>query len=210
MENFISRVRIVIENYWHEFINDVGNGRTYINKEASMQLKFAFLLLKNKSEAIINPDESIEIEVEKGIRINSRLRECDIVIELKKGNEQYFIPIEMKCYKTISASGRPRFAHDLFKFGIYEDLELLEGYEKQELFLKGIQLTMTDNRSHVFPKYKRGKGWDYDTSHSTIILPNTFKNTPIGGKDRRLTLLHHYVFEWIQLNNFYFLKLEHI
>ena len=138
--------------------------------------------------------------------LKGRLRECDIVIRLEKNGEVKFLPIEMKCYKTYSSSGRLRGAQDLFKHGIYEDLELLENYCSEQT-LQGIQLTMTDYRGFIYPKKKDVKSWHYDISHGNAIAEAIILDTPIGGKQVYLCLNKNYIFDWKQVENYYFLKL---
>jgi hypothetical protein len=146
MEVLINRVRSLIDYCWGSFSAKVGGGLMDVNKEASMQLHFAYIL-KNSIDLIIHQkDESVNIELETGIPINGKLRECDIVVKIEKGDKVLSIPIEMKCYKTKTSTGKLRGAQDLFKHGVYEDLELLESYES-ETMLSGVHLAMTDSGS---------------------------------------------------------------
>lgn len=209
MEQLINRVKDVIDVCWDSFSAKVGSGLLLINKEASMQLQFAYIL-KNSIDLIIHHvNESVSIELETGIQVNGRMRECDIIVHIKKDNEEVILPIEMKCYKTISSSGKLRGAQDLFRYGVYEDLELLESYvNKDKNRLLGIQLTMTDNRNFVYPKSKKGKSWGYDVSDDTIIKNGIEINIPIGGKEASAKLIHNYHFKWVTKGHFYFLKLQ--
>lgn len=99
----------------------------------------------------------------------------------------------------------------MFKCGIYEDLELLESYsQSNENCLTGYTLAMTDSRNFAHPKSKNFKSWDYDISHGNVIQPNLFLNTPIGGITKSISLKNSYNFEWMQVGNYYFLKLKAI
>jgi small nuclear ribonucleoprotein (snRNP)-like protein len=167
-------------------------------------------MLKNSIDiAIYHIDETVIIELETGIQTNGKLRECDIVVEIKKGDLIKKLPIEMKCYRTKSSSGGNRGGQDLFKHGIYEDLELLENYAN-ELVLLGVQLSMCDSRQFVHPKNKKGKSWNYDISDETEIRNEVIFNTPINGKPVLLKLFKRYKFKWNEVGNFYFLKLQGI
>ncbi|MEY8860148.1 hypothetical protein [Tenacibaculum singaporense] len=209
MEQLIARVKEIVNLCWGSFSAKVGGDLLSINKEASMQLHFAYILKNSMDLVIHHSNESVSIELEKGILVNQRMRECDIIIRIKKDEEEVILPIEMKCYKTISSSGKLRGAQDLFRYGIYEDLELLESYaNKNENRLLGIQLTMTDNRNFVYPKSKKGKSWNYDVSHDTVIKNGIEINIPIGGKEASVKLIHDYHFNWVTKGEFYFLKLE--
>lgn len=209
MQQLIARVKEIVNLCWDSFSAKVGGDLLSINKEASMQLHFAYILKNSIDLVIHHKNESVSIELETGIQVNGRMRECDIIIRIKKNEEEVIFPIEMKCYKTKSSSGKLRGAQDLFRYGIYEDLELLESYvNKDENRLLGIQLTMTDSRNFVYPKSKKGKSWNYDVSHDTVIKNGIEINIPIGGKQASVKLIHDYHFNWVTIGDFYFLKLQ--
>jgi len=208
VEALINRIHKTIDLCWDSFSAKVGCGLITINKEASMQLQFAYLLKNTLDLAIYNDDESVELELEMGILVGNKMRVCDIIIHIKKADSHIQLPIELKCYKNISSSsGKPRGAQDLFKFGLYEDLELLESYVSEER-IQGIQLTMTDTRNFAFPKYKNGKSWDYDISNNFQITDGVLIETPIGGSTKRIELKKSYLFQWKEIESFYFLKIQ--
>lgn len=208
MEALINRVKGIIDLCWDSFSAKVGCGLIVINKEASMQLQFAYLLKNSLDLVVYNEDESVELELEMGIRVGEKTRVCDIIIHIEKGTNKIELPIELKCYRNISSSsGKLRGAQDLFKFGVYEDLELLESYVGDNR-VSGVQLTMTDARNFVFPRNKNGKSWDYDISHGFEIVNGKLIETPIGGKSKRIKLLKSYHFLWKEIGGFYFIKLE--
>jgi hypothetical protein len=208
MINFENRIRKIIDFCWDSFSAKVGGGLIDVNKEASMQLNFAYLLKNTVDLALHHDDELIEIELETGIPINKRMRECDIVVKISKGEDVCFLPIEMKCYKYLASSGGKRGAVDIFYKDVYADLELLEAYAKVRNFLPGIQLTMTDFRNLPYPPKRSGKYLDYDITHGAMVSDGIHLTTPIGGKEIEIRLYGTYYFEWGQVGNFYFLKLE--
>lgn len=208
MDDLVKRVNDIIEICWESFSAKIGCGLIEINKEASMQLNFAYLLKNTIDLAIHNEDEKITIELETTIPINNRTRECDIVVKIEKDDKFLKLPIEMKCYREKASSGGNRGALDIFVKDVYVDIELLESYSKEKDFLKGILLVMTDLKRAVFPDIKKGKYWDYDISNGTIIFGGVTKITPIGGYDVSIKIDGDYRFDWKEYNKFYFLKLE--
>ncbi|WP_339629671.1 DUF1643 domain-containing protein [uncultured Maribacter sp.] len=208
MKVLINRVKGIIDLCWDSFSAKVGCGLIVINKEASMQLQFAYLLKNSLDLVVYNEDESVELELEMGIRVGEKTRVCDIIIHIEKGTDKIELPIELKCYRNISSSsGKLRGAQDLFKFGVYEDLELLESYVGDNR-ISGVQLTMTDARNFVYPRNKTGKSWDYDISDGHSITNGIELNTPIGGKEVSIILKGSYNFAWINKGAFYFLKIQ--
>lgn len=208
MKAFIHRIHKTIDLCWSSFSAKVGCGLISINKEASMQLQFAYLLKNTLDLAVYNDDEHVELELETGILINGRLRECDIVIEIEKGDTKCFLPIEMKCYKEFASSGGKRGASDIFFKDVYKDIELLENYASTSKYLDGICLVMTDYRGIPFPNSKKGKKWDYDISNGTYITNGVNLNTPIGGYEVEINLSGSYIFNWSEVGKNYFLKLQ--
>ena len=154
MEDLIQRIRNIIDISWGSFSAKVGGGLISVNKEASMQLHFAYILKNTIDLTIHHRDESVSIELETGLRVGNRTRECDIVVHIIKNEIEVFLPIEMKCYKYLASSGGKRGAIDIFCKDIYADLELLESYSTIDGYTNGIQLTMTDYRQIVFPVHK--------------------------------------------------------
>lgn len=210
MEDLKNRVYHIIDICWDSFTAKVGCGLIAINKEASMQLQFAYLLRNSLDLAIYAVDEGINLELEKSIRVKGRLRECDILIRVEKDDKEALIPIEMKCYKTWSTSGGRRGAQDLFRYGLYQDLQLLENYSAEnENTALGVQLTMTDNKNFVYPKSKAFKSWAYDISHNATIEDGKLIEVPIGGdKNASVKLDRNYHFEWTESGDYYFLKIQ--
>ncbi|MBK6833808.1 MAG: hypothetical protein IPG89_05845 [Bacteroidetes bacterium] len=209
MEDLLIRIHNIINTCWESFSAKVGGGLIEINKEASMQLHFAYLLKNNLDLAIHHADEAIKVELETGINVNGRLREADIIISITKDDKIQKLPIELKCYKTYTSNGSLRGAQDLFRFGIYEDLQLLEAYTNNQDFIQGLQLTMTDSRVFGFPNSTKGKGWGYNTANGNSIINGFDVSIPIAGNpDASITLTKNYQFNWVEINNFYFLKLQ--
>ncbi|WP_051931275.1 hypothetical protein [Gillisia sp. Hel_I_29] len=209
MKALVKRVYDIIDLCWLSFSAKVGNSLIQINKEASMQLQLAYLLKNTCDLSIYNEDESVRIELETRIVVEGKVKMCDILLHIKKGEKEVLLPIELKCYKTISSSGGPRGAQDIFRCELYKDLELLESYERHnENTVLGVQLTMTDSRNFIYPKSKNFKSWKYDTSHNTLIKDGILIDTPIGGKPVNMILHKTYLFNWTQVGDYYFLKLQ--
>ncbi len=208
MEQFLGRINNIINTCWDSFSAKVGGGLIDINKEASMQLNFAYLLKNTIDLAIHHEDETIKIELETGIAVNGQLREADIVIEITKGEIIRCLPIELKCYKEQSSSGGKRGAQDLFRYDVYDDIQLLENYSNIPNYIQGIQLTMTDYRVFGFPNRTTGKSWDYNTAHGTQITNGVTITTPMANRASSIILTKSYLFNWREINGFYFLMLR--
>ncbi|MCT4582769.1 MAG: hypothetical protein N4A35_15250 [Flavobacteriales bacterium] len=210
MELFIERVRNIIDTCWESFSAKVGGGLISVNKEASMQLQFAYLLKNTMELTLHHSDEQVRIELETGVPVAGRMRECDIVLEIEKGDEKCFLPIEMKYYREFASSGGKRGASDIFMKDVHVDIELIESYQMNPFFISGIVLVMTDLKRLVYPTSKTGKKWDYDISNGTSIKGVQQFDTPIGGKPVDIVISGNYDFEWNQVGGHYFLILENI
>lgn len=208
MESLIGRVRRMVDTCWESFSAKVGCGLISINKEASMQLQFAYILKNALDLVVYNEDESVELELETAVPVKGRLRECDIVIQVVKGQTELYLPIEMKCYKEYASSGGKRGASDVFMKDVHLDLELIENYAENGNYIEGIVLVMTDLERLVHPKSRNGKKWDYDISDGVTIAGPTEFTTPIGGNEVNITIGGEYIFNWTLVGEYYFLKLE--
>jgi len=196
-----------VKEAWDVFSRKVGGGIIQINKEASMQLHFAYVLQQVIPLVIYQDDEKIDIELETSIFDGEKLRETDVMMIIDKGGEIFKIALELKCYKKIASSGGNRGATDIFMKDIYLDLQLLELYCKHGGADYGISLIMTDHSYFVHSDKKDGKCWDYDTTHGTEIGDKRY-TTPIGGKPIDIILDNRYCFNWQSEGEYFFALME--
>ena len=205
---FQQRLRESISFAWLVFQNKVGTGLLPINKEASMQLHYSNVLQQVIPLICFNQDESIKIELESSICVDDRPREIDLVLIGNDSQDDYKIAVEMKCYRKIASSGKPRGAHDIFMKDVYIGLELLEDYCEHAGFDRGVLLVMNDHNHFVNPTRKTGKCWHYDISNGYKITDGIHLKTPIGGKQIDIRLNKSYDFNWVQCGDFWFMENE--
>lgn len=204
---FEDRLRQAITSAWAIFARKVGGDLIPVNKEASMQLQYAYILqqlLPLTSHAV---HETAEIELETGVRTSGGTNEIDILLKGESSNRQHLIAIELKCYRKLASSGGPRGAQDIFMKDVYADLAILEEYVSLGIAHRGVALVMNDHEMFVNPKRKTGKCWDYDISHG-FRTPGGLLDTPIGGKEISIRLGKAYSFNWSKFGNFWFMELE--
>lgn len=197
----------VVISAWEIFSMKVGNGLISINKEASMQLQYAYILKHMLPLIIFQDDEEIELELETAVNDGTSNREVDIMVIVYKGDDVFKIALELKCYRTKSSSGGNRGATDIFMKDIYQDMHLLERYCENNQADVGIALVMNDYKSFVYPKKKEAKCWDYDISQGTKV-GNLRITTPIGGKPVDILLNKQYKFNWKEIGEYTFLLLK--
>jgi hypothetical protein len=200
-------MRALVSLCWISFSQKVGSGLISINKEASMQLQYAFILQQAIPLITYSENEVFGVELETGVALDGGYKEVDLVFAHLGSDESHTIAVEMKCYRDLASSGGKRGATDIFMKDVYEDLRLLERYVESGSANAGIELVMTDLRRLVAPKAKRGKAWDYDISDGSTFGP-CVKTTPIGGREVKLELKRQYSLEWTQVGDFWFLETE--
>lgn len=174
-----------------------------------MQLQYSYILQQVIPLICFHEDESIKIELETGVKIKGKSREIDLILEGTNSQGCHRIAVEMKCYRTLAASGGKRGATDIFMKDVYEDLYLLEEYCNHAGFNRGVALVMSDMKRLVFPKKKEAKCWDYDISDGSKVS-DIYLRTPIGGKEIDIRLKKSYEFRWVQKGQFWFLENEGI
>ncbi len=206
--SFEERLRKSISFAWQVFMEKTGTDLLPINKEASMQLQYSYILQQVVPLICFHEDETVKIELETGVEINGSNREIDLILDgVNSQGCHHKIAVEMKCYRTLASSGKPRGATDIFMKDVYEDLSLLEEYCDHAGFNRGVALVMNDMERLVFPERKDAKCWDYDISHGTEV-GGVHLTTPIGGKGIDIWLWKSYEFTWVQRGQFWFLENE--
>ncbi len=205
---FEKRLRKSISFAWQIFREKTGAKLLPINKEASMQLHYTYILQQVIPLICFHEDENVKFELETGVRVNDNYRVIDLVLKGKNSHGLYHnVAVEMKCYRQKTSSGGQREASDIFMKDVYGDLHLLEEYCNYGEFDRGVSLVMNDFIRHVHPKQKSGKCWDYDISHGTKV-GDIHLETPIGGKKIDIRLEKSYEFNWVQCGQFWFLEIE--
>ena len=205
---FSDRLRAAISWAWTVFTRKAGNGLLPINKEASMQLQYAYVLQQILPLIIFKSDEKAGIELETSMNVEEATKEVDLLLKGKSNKGTCNIAVEMKCYKTKSASGGLRGATDIFMKDVYEDLMLLELYVEKGRADKGVSLVMNDLERLVNPKNKDAKCWEFDISHNNKTKKNIHLETPIGGKAISIHLKKAYNFFWKKHGEYWFMEIE--
>jgi hypothetical protein len=206
-EKLPDRMRAAVSEAWLIFSRKVGGGLIPVNKEASMQLQYAYILQQLAPLITFHENEALRVELETGISVDNASREIDLMFTGYWSGGEHKIAIEMKCYRTKAASGGNRGATDIFMKDVYFDLFLLERYVASGLATQGVALVMNDLARLVHPSKKGAKCWDYDTSNGAKFGPQAF-NTPIGGKPVDFCLQKHYQLAWQKYGEFWFLEAE--
>ncbi|MBL0919024.1 MAG: hypothetical protein IBJ14_09985 [Hydrogenophaga sp.] len=204
---FAHRLRHAVSAAWIAFARKAGAKLIPINKEASAQLQYAYLLRQLLPLACQHTHEHADIELESSVHLGNSRQNIDILLIGRSGSVETRIAIEMKCYRTIAASGGVRGAQNIFMKDVYEDLQVLERYVTAGVASQGVALVMTDHRHFVHPAVKRGDCWAYDTSDGHYF-PGGQVSVPIAGKPVDIRLQRHYRFAWLPCGPFWFMELE--
>jgi hypothetical protein len=203
---FSQRLRKAVSIAWEIFGRKVGGGLVPINKEASMQLQYAYILKQVLPLIIHHPDESADVELETRVIGQLTDNNIDILVFGTSSAGDVKIVIEMKCYRNISASGGPRGAHDIFMKDVYEDLHVLEEYLAEGIAQQAVGLVMVDLPRFVRPTMKRGKCWAYDISNG-FVFPGGEITVKVGSSPVHVKLVKSYAFNWTEIGQFWFAEL---
>lgn len=172
-----------------------------------MQLQYAYVLKQLLPLTLQQQGERADIELESGLRTRGGMNNVDVLLHGESGAGVVRIAIEMKCYRTVAASGGNRGAHDIFMKDVYEDLAVLEEYVALGHASQGVALVMNDLQRFVSPKSKTGKCWAYDISDG-YTFPGGKIAVPIGGKDVSINLQKSYSFAWEKFGQMWFAEIE--
>jgi hypothetical protein len=127
-EDLAVRMRAAISLAWSLLAKKVGGGLIAINKEASLQLQFGYVLQQVLPLITFYKSEQLGLELETGAKIDQSVCEIDVLFTGTSESRTHRIAIELKCYRTLASSGGKRGATDIFMKDVYEDLAVLERY----------------------------------------------------------------------------------
>jgi hypothetical protein len=200
--NINDRVNWAVEFAWDITICKIVNGEIEVNKEASLQLHYS-IILKNILELLkFSQEDRFEIKLETTEEIDKKSYIVDILLKYTDGTTSKKHSIELKCYKTLTSSGKPRGAQDIFMKDVYLDLYYSELYLKYKCADYATCLILTDHSNFINPKTKKAKNWHYDISNGYSFTGGHFK-TPIGGKEVNFKLEKSYKFNWQKNGNYW-------
>jgi hypothetical protein len=197
-----NRVSWAIKFSWDIVQLKIGNDEIRVNKEASLQLYYASILKEVLSLLKFSPIEQFYVELEASVTVSNKPYLIDILVSYSDSEVSEKHAIELKCYRTLAASGKNRGANDIFMHSVYVDLHLTEQYVAAGVADLTTCLILTDYQNFVLPKKKTSKNWTYDISHDYQLVANRF-TTPIGGKSVDFNLHKNYHFLWTKQGNYW-------
>lgn len=207
--SFRIRLRKAVSVAWEIFGRKVGGGLIPVNKEASMQLQYAYVLKQLLPMILMHPSEKVEVELETGVRLKgvSSRNNIDILVKGDSDKGEFKIAIELKCYRNIASSTKDRGATNNFMRDMYVDLDVLERYVEQGIADAGVALVMNDLHRLVRPKTKTGWCWTaHDISHGFVFPGGKIPYTTSGPYD--VDLKKRYEFQWSEYGDIWFAELE--
>lgn len=207
--SFENWLRKAVSFAWDAFARKVGGGVIGVNKEASTELHYSNILNQILPLVALELDEHTEVELQRGVKVEGRPREVDLLVLGKKGLSEHRIAVEFKCYRTKAASGNPRGATDIFMKDVYADLHLLERYCEAGIADRGVALVMNDREGFINPRRRAAKCWDYDISEGKVVSPRTL-TTQVGSTKAPvyIELKRTYRFAWQKHGGFWFAEME--
>jgi len=196
------RLKYIIEYSWELFKLQSSHHKFSIYKEASMQLHFSSLIKILGELMCISPEDEFKISLEKTINYGDGKGEIDIFCEL---NEEK-VGIELKCFRKLASSGKPRGAQDISMRGVFEDIGSIEKLIKDNKISFGFAFVMTDDNTIVNGKHAIGAMKAYSIKEGRKYKKEEILDVPIGKSKIKVGLDNDYEFNWDKKGDFYFLK----
>ncbi len=84
-EDLAVRMRAAISLAWSLLAKKVGGGLIAINKEASLQLQFGYVLQQVLPLITFHESEQLELELETGVKIDQSVCEIDVLFGRQAG-----------------------------------------------------------------------------------------------------------------------------
>lgn len=191
------RLRRVLDESWDVLSQRIATGRVRVNKEASLQLHYASILLVHGEMLCVDHDETFTIELESD--------EGDKNIDITCGLGGVRAAIELKCFRK--ASNR---AVDTDMYDVLRDLERLGSYTAHAVRKF---ICLTDNLAYVTGAHggHAAAVSVRDGKHYQAGVPITptwaglWKDT---SRHRPLILGKDVTFEWTENNGWYSLAID--
>jgi hypothetical protein len=202
----MANIEQLIELGWECYKNKVANGLLLPKNEKMMQLQIALIYQTIAPIFEFEQNETIKVLLEVPVIIHSNVsRSIDIVIDHTNRQETSKYPIELKCFRLMSQSGKGKSGGQLQRmYDYWEDIENIEQYSQLQNFKKGFQFTVTDDPYYV------------ETQHTGIkvVVFSTYKgrsnvtgqlSAEVQSRAGNIQLSRVYdMAKWIKINNFYF------
>lgn len=191
------RIGWAISAAWETCINRIATGRIGINKEASLQLHYAYILTQFGEMACVETNELFKIELEthhagKNIDILCALGETEAAIELK-------------CFRKSS-----KRATDSDMYDVLKDISRLESYthvDRRRFFcLTDNEFYTKEAHTHLAGSVSIGQGKKY--KKQVPIVPGWAGKWKDKSRDQSLTFLTDVEFSWSAINGWYYLSME--
>jgi len=96
-EDLAVRMRAAISLAWSLLAKKIGGGLITINKEASLQLQFGYLLQHVVPLITFHESEKLEIDLETGKKVDGGVCEIDVLFTGTSKSRTHVIAIELKC-----------------------------------------------------------------------------------------------------------------
>src|SRR6202011_2646074 len=98
--NFLpAPMREAVSLAWSLFSRKVGGDLIKINKEASMQLQFGYILQQILPLITFQRDEQLWLELETSAKVDTTSCEIDVLLSGESIGAKHRIAVELKCYK---------------------------------------------------------------------------------------------------------------
>lgn len=191
------RLRRVLDESWDILSQRIATGRVRVNKEASLQLHYASIMLVHGELLCVELGETFTVELES----DEGDKNIDITCDLGGARAA----VELKCFRK--ASNRPL---DIDMYDVLRDLERLSTYTA---FTVRKFICLTDNKAYVMGAHGGHAGSvsirDGEQYQGGVpITPSWAGTWKDKSRDRPLTLSKDVVFQWTQNADWYSLSID--
>ncbi len=195
-KNYIQRIDDVLDVSWRILKSCFIDGRCLLDIEAGFQHHFALIISTIGESFCSNRDDIFLVDLERKFPYKGRTNYIDITCEYY--NRDASCAIELK-FKPDNQGAVPNGIVDAYK-----DIEELEAACNQKYSI-GRFYMITDN-----PAFLNNYGIcpRFSMHDKAILGPNKIYTGNRGGKPVTVNLINHYVLDWEQIGDWYFLQVK--
>ena len=197
--DYNERLEAVLNTSWNLFKSQFIHKRHYILTEAPFQHHFADILRQVGNLFCLTRDDIFLVDLEtKSKSLNGKTKYIDITCEFVN---------KIKCAIELKFKTAKQGAQDHGRIDMYRDIEALE-YVCSEDYDLGKFYAITDSQTYI-NKSKVGVGTVFCTHNGNKSNENkTFWYNSKGRENIKVLLRNSYLFNWENINEWYFLDLS--
>jgi hypothetical protein len=203
----MSTIPEIVPLAWGLYAEKVASKLLTPDNEKMMQLQLAQILQTLAPLFERRSSESYKVLLEVPVKVGTKTKIIDIVLEHATDGAISRIAIELKCFRLYARQGDgKRGAQNLGMYDYWEDVENIEAYCSLPGYASSYQFTLTDDPYYAETQHAGSQVAMYSTWKSRAQITGILEH-PIANRAGRIVLRGNYSMSgWEKNGDFYFIQ----